>query len=393
MATFSITANAPSASAVICAQKSTINSTTITFNDPVTPMRGNTSSRPPAGSPFSQSSQADYGPNEIVDFLYIYPNLRTKFPLRTDTRDTTLEDLLHNYIIDPGNASLVKDNILLQAGFIDIASRPSQLLSSQEYAIVKAALRSNSDSHIVAHCVEKCFSNCRSYESFIDARNMFSCRDCKYNPLFQQATSAVIHTVHFLLNTAILSPLPLEGNFDVLWSSIIDYAFISPYGVLHRKEKTSSLSPDKFDGLYIGGRVEPQEWLVIEVGRSSGQGLKQTLDRQKLIEHCLRILTYRRWYLGSRTDLRGKELTRWLSRFPMWGVLCQGLGIEIVRFSWLSKGVGVVTTFASRFPEHMMRLESLWRILEEVHVAALEVKGCVREWDELHGGMAGNRIT
>ena len=157
-------------------------------------MRGNTSSRPPAGSPFSQSSQADYGPNEIVDFLYIYPNLRTKFPLRTDTRDTTLEDLLHNYIIDPGNASLVKDNILLQAGFIDIASRPSQLLSSQEYAIVKAALRSNSDSHIVAHCVEKCFSNCRSYESFIDARNMFSCRDCKYNPLFQQATSAVIHT-------------------------------------------------------------------------------------------------------------------------------------------------------------------------------------------------------
>jgi len=139
--------------------------------------------------------------------------------------------------------------------------------------------------------------------------------------------------------------------------------------------------------------VEPQEWLVIEVARSSGQGLKQTLDRQKLIEHCLRILTYRRWYLGTRTDLRGKELIWWLSRFPMWGVLCQGLGIEIVRFSWLSKGVGVVTTFASRFPEHTMRLESLWRILEEVHVAALEVKGCVREWDELHGGMVGNRIT
>ena len=139
--------------------------------------------------------------------------------------------------------------------------------------------------------------------------------------------------------------------------------------------------------------MDPQEWLVIEVARSSGQGLKQSLDRQKLIEHCLRILNYRRWYLASRTDLRGDELILWLSRFPMWGVLCQGLDIEMVRLSWLSRGVGVVTTFVSRFPEHMLRLESLWRILEEVHVAALEVKECVREWDNLHGRMVGNRIT
>ena len=189
-----ISSKAAAGSGYKCKDGPATSDTTHACGGPVTSTRGNAPS-PLTGSPsLSQSSRVDYGPYEIVDFLYIYPNLHTKFPLRTDTRDTTLEDLLRNYLLDPGNASLVKENILLQAGFIDIASRPPKLLSSKEYAIVKAALRSNSDSHIVAHCVEKCFSNCSSYESFIDARNMFSCRECKYNPLFQQATSAVIHT-------------------------------------------------------------------------------------------------------------------------------------------------------------------------------------------------------
>lgn len=178
-------------------------------------------------------------------------------------------------------------------------------------------------------------------------------------------------SVHFLLNTSFLSTTLLEGNFDVIWGNIIDYAFIFPEGFLHRKEKTSDHSSYKFDGLFIGGRVEPQDWLVIEVARTSGQGTKQTIDRKKLIEHCLRILNYRRWYLSTRTNLRGENLVDWLRKFPMWGILCQGFEIEIIRLGWLTRGVGIVTTFAGGFPTHMIHLESLYRVLEEVHYASV----------------------
>ncbi|KAF8462831.1 hypothetical protein BDZ91DRAFT_325112 [Kalaharituber pfeilii] len=244
-------------------------------------------------------------------------------------------------------------------------------MSAKEYGVVKAVLRQEGR-HVVARCVRTCFRDCRAYESFVRARNEFECESCRYDPMFQQATSAVLYTVHFLLNSTILTTLPLEGNFDVIWANIIDYAFISPYGFLHRKEKSSAHSPhNKFDGLYIGGQVEPQEWLVIEVSRDPTAQAKQTADRSKLIEHCIRILNYRRWYLGKRTDLRGVTLKEWVGRFPMWGILCQGFGIEIVRLGWVSRGVGVVTTFASRFPEHVLRMESLYRILEEVHYAAV----------------------
>ncbi|KAF8421762.1 hypothetical protein BGX38DRAFT_599427 [Terfezia claveryi] len=86
MATFSIASNAPSASTVIYAQQSTINTspvfasslteasedrpaasdTTLTYGNPVTPTRGNTPSHLLAGSPsLSQSSRADYGPYEM----------------------------------------------------------------------------------------------------------------------------------------------------------------------------------------------------------------------------------------------------------------------------------------------------------------------------------------
>jgi len=183
--------------------------------------------------------------------------------------------------------------------------------------------------------------------------------------------------VHFLSNSVVLPTDYLEGDYDVIWTNLIDNAFVSPHGRLHRKEKASTLSACKFDGLYIGGRIEPQEWLVIEVGRTT-QISKQTKDRQKLVEHCLRILNYRRWYLGIRANLHGQALVSWLEKFPVWGIQCRGPEIEIMRFCWLTRGLGVVTTFASAFPNHVTRLQSLYGILGEIHCAAVSYRSeCV----------------
>lgn len=161
--------------------------------------------------------------------------------------------------------------------------------------------------------------------------------------------------------------VPLEGNFDVLWALIIDNAFVSPWTTLHRKEKGSSLSANKFDGLCTGGNISPQEWVVIEVGRTCSPGTKQISDRLKLHEHCLCILNHRRKYLSEESELSGQQLQDWLRKFPVWGILCQGLSIKIFKMVWLTRGVGVITKFAGRFPDHLAFIEDVYLIMKEVH--------------------------
>ncbi|RPB21011.1 hypothetical protein L211DRAFT_464162 [Terfezia boudieri ATCC MYA-4762] len=198
------------------------------------------------------------------------------------------------------------------------------------------------------------------------------CANCKYTPLFEQASSAILFTVHLLQNDVSLPYPPLEGNFDIIWGQVIDRAFISHHGILYRKEKTSSLSPYKFDGLYLSeGSIIPQEWLVLEVSRSSNQGTKQINDRQKLLQHCLRILNHRRSYLSSQTNLQGVELMISLRKFPVWGILCQGFAIEIVKLGWVTRGVGLVSTFVSKYPTHIAKMQNLYRILEQVHMVVV----------------------
>lgn len=304
-----------------------------------------------------------------------------------------MEDLLHEYL--QSNPSTTTDNLLLHAGFIDIASSVPQLMSQREHKLVTKAITSTSSkpTHDISSCIRECFKNCRVFNEFIDARDSFSCKTCKYDPQCQLSIATVIYTVHLLSNTVVLSIEYLEGDYDTIWTNVIDNIFMSPHGRLHRKEKPSplTLSSCKFDGLYIGGRVDPQEWLVVEVGRESQGPNKESQDRQKLVEHCLRIMNHRRWYLNTRTNLHGKALVPWLTRFPVWGVLCQGLRVEIMKFCWLTRGVGVVTTFASRFPNHLLRVESLYRIVGEVHYAFSSVKSCVENWDALHEKMVGNQ--
>ncbi|KAF8419598.1 hypothetical protein EV426DRAFT_719937 [Tirmania nivea] len=315
----------------------------------------------------SAPSKADYGSLDIPHFLETYPNLQTKFPLTTRKGGKTVEDLLHRYLQD--NHGMQTDNLLLHAGFIDIVLKIPQLMSSREYGIINKAIISSKPDHDYSLCIKKCFTSCTAFTDFVDARDSFPCQTCKYDPQCQLSLAAVLYTVHFLSNSAVLSTEYLEGDYDVIWTNLIDNAFVSPHGRLHRKEKSSTISACKFDGLYIGGHVDPQEWLVIEVGRTA-QGAKQTQDRQKLVEHCLRILNYRRWYLGTRTNLHGQALVAWLKKFPVWGILCQGPKIEIMRYCWLTRGLGVVTTFASAFPNHVSRLHGLYGMLGEIHCAA-----------------------
>ena len=116
----------------------------------------------------------------------------------------------------------------------------------------------------------------------------------------------------------------LEGNFDNIWGIILDYAFMTRLGVLHRKEKSSPHSSKRFDGLFIDATLCPQEWMVIEVARSSNLGGKQLVDQQKVAEHAIIILEVRFQYLRSRFQLRGRKLTALLKKFPVWAVVCQG---------------------------------------------------------------------
>lgn len=149
----------------------------------------------------------------------------------------------------------------------------------------------------------------------------------------------------YLESAGVSLTTPLEGNFDILWAHVIDTAFLTPQGVLNRKEKTSPLSTYKFDGLYIGGCVEPQEWLVIEVARALGEGTKQQVDRHKVIEHGLKIVCAKRRYLMNECGLSGRELVGWLRRFPVWGIVCQGVYMfraQTLSNAWCSPFVAVV---------------------------------------------------
>lgn len=138
----------------------------------------------------SELSRIDYGPYSIENFLSIYPTLQTKFSLKTTKRDTSLEDVLYVYLLD-AESSTAKDNTLLQAGFIDIIARLPKLLTTTEQLLVMDALRME-ESHVVATCVKNCFEGCKTYECFVRAKKAFLCDSCEFNPLFQQATSAVL---------------------------------------------------------------------------------------------------------------------------------------------------------------------------------------------------------
>lgn len=186
-----------------------------------------------------------------------------------------------------------------------------------------------------------------------------------------------MYSVDLLKNSGInlRASQTLEVTFDMIWVPVIDHAFISPFSVLHRKEKTSSLAPEKFDGLLIGGYVKPQEWVIIEVSRSPPSGSsntsKQSSDREKLTTHCLRVLNHRRWYLANQMNLRGGTLVEWLRKFPVWGILCMGSEIEIVKLGWFTRSVGVVTTYVGTYPDHIQMLDHLINILQEVHYVAV----------------------
>jgi len=86
------------------------------------------------------------------------------------------------------------DNLLLHAGFIDIASKIPQLMSSREYKIVKEAIVSPKPDHDSSSCIKKCFTNCSTFTDFVDARDAFPCQTCKYDPQCQLSLAAVIYT-------------------------------------------------------------------------------------------------------------------------------------------------------------------------------------------------------
>jgi len=55
----------------------------------------------------------------------------------------------------------------------------------------------------------------------------------------------------------------------------------------------------------------------------------------------------------------------------VWGILCQGFTIEIVKLGWVTRGVGLVSTFVSKYPMHIAKMQNLYRILEQVHTVAV----------------------
>lgn len=70
-------------------------------------------------------------------------------------------------------------------------------------------------------------------------------------------------------------------------------------------------------------------------------------------------------------NLQGVELVTSLRKFPVWGILCQGFKIEIVKLGWLTRGVGLVSTFVRKYPTHIAKIHNLYRILEEVHMVVV----------------------
>lgn len=79
-----------------------------------------------------------------------------------------------------------------------------------------------------------------------------------------------------------------------------------------------------------------------------------------------------------------------LRKFPVWGILCQGFAIEIVKLGWVTRGVGLVSTFVSKYPTHIAKMQNLYRILEQVHMVVGLIQSAVTAWDELHESMEGN---
>ena len=117
----------------------------------------------------------------------------------------------------------------------------------------------------------------------------------------------------------------LEGNFDAnIWAQVLDYPLRCTLGTLFRKEKGSRFSNAKFDGLFLGGDVIEQEWLVVEVARTAEDGEKQLVDREKVLSQC-KIMVFAKWEgVKRRLGIRGERASGVLRELPVWGVLCQG---------------------------------------------------------------------
>lgn len=142
-------------------------------------------------------------------------------------------------------------------------------------------------------------------------------------------------------------------------------------GVLYRKEKKSPHSNLKFDGLFQGGVVRKQEWVVIEVARTATIGTKQQVDRQKVLEHAQVMLEAKRRYLHDVLRLRGSKLESHLRSFMVWGIVCQGLRIEIYKLAKFTNSLGVISSFKAEVPHDIEDLSGLFLIMKKIGLVAV----------------------
>ena len=156
-----------------------------------------------------------------------------------------------------------------------------------------------------------------------------------------------------------------------------------------RKEKGSKFSQLRFDGLFVGGRVQAQEWLVVEVSRTPSDNVakKQRIDRSKVIAHSKIMACVLRDHVVNDLGLCGDDAVETLRKLPVWGIICQGLKIEILKFVWITLNNVALFAYAGEVPAHIEHLPEIYPLLKQIYFVKVCSILCMLPLGERHANI------